>query len=556
MAHAGEALFRSERGLTALEKFCAVTRLTVRVYGFDDRPLSEPIHPTPLFQVFAAGGGPPAAFIERLRPPPGANGAGILVEESGVATVGTTFRVEGEIVCRAVAGPVMVAHLTERDAQQIGRASGLSFDAVWLAVRKELPVPRQRLELYGELLQVVGETLLSDDHRARRLEEALARLETSDRAKDVFLATLSHELRTPLTAIAGWMRILQTGHPDAAALAHGLDVIERNTKLQGRLIEDLLDVSRAIAGKVDLDVRRVELHPVVAAALDAIRPAADAKRIRLEIDLDTSVGIVSGDRDRLGQIVSNLLTNAVKFTPLEGRIEVRLRRVGSHALITVTDTGAGIAPDFLPHLFERFRQVHPGPTRSQGGLGLGLALVKHLSELHGGTVRVESAGAGQGSTFTVMLPLLGDVGGDTASAAPATEVDRQDDLNGIRILLVEDHPDTREMLTIALQGRGAEVAAVSSAAEALKALDRRQPHVIVSDIGLNGDDGYELLRRIRALEAGRRDLTPAIAVTALSGAEDRDRALAAGYQRHLAKPLDVAVLARVVVQLVGRGAVP
>jgi CheY-like chemotaxis protein len=338
-------------------------------------------------------------------------------------------------------------------------------------------------------------------------------------------------------------------------LAHGLEVIARNTKLQARLIEDLLDVSRAIAGKVDLDVRPVLLGPIVEAALDGVRPAADTKRIHLQAALDMSVGFVSGDRDRLGQIVSNLLTNAVKFTPPGGRVDVRLRRVGSQAEIIVSDTGAGIAAEFLPHLFERFHQSQVRATTiGQRGLGLGLALVKHLTELHGGTVRAESAGVDQGSRFTVILPVRDDVRGDAATAPAVTpsKLDRPDDLEGVRILLVEDHPDTRELLTIALQARGANVTAVSSAAETLKALQRIQPHVIVSDIGLNGDDGYELMRQIRVFEAGRGDTTPAVAVTALSGAEDRRRALAAGYQHHLAKPVDAAELARVVAQLVRR----
>lgn len=554
MPHAGEALFRSERGRTALEKFCAVTHLTVRVYGTDDNPLSEPIRPTPLFGLFAGGGDRPEAFIERLRPLPGENRAAILVEESGLATVRTAFRVEGDVVCSAVAGPVVVAHLTERDAQQIARSSGLPFAAVWHTVRKELPIPRERLELYGELLQVVGETLLSDDFRSRRLEEALARLETSDQAKDVFLATLSHELRTPLTAITGWMHILRAGNLDAAAVTHGLDVVERNTKLQVRLIEDLLDVSRAVAGKVDLELRPVPLGQVVEASLDALRPAADAKRIRLTAVVDTSVGLVSGDRDRLGQIVSNLLTNAVKFTPANGRVDVRLRRVASAAELSVSDTGSGIAPEFLPHVFERFRQAQAGLTRSHGGLGLGLALVKHLAEMHGGAVRAESAGADQGATFTVVLPLIDDIQGAPVSAlfALPNAGERLHGLNGIRILLVEDHLDTREVMTIALRGRGADVTAVASAAEALKVVDRLRPHAIVSDIRLEGDDGYALMREIRTREARRGSMTPAIAVTAFSSAEDRHRAFAAGYQRHLAKPIDAGALTRAVAELVGR----
>ena len=551
MPHTDQGLFRSERGRTALEKYCAVTHLTVRVYGADDGPLSGPIYPTLLYQLFAGGGDRSAAFVERLRPPPGEHNSPVVVEDSGLATVGTVVRFEGDVVCTAVAGPVLVAHLTHQDAQRIVRASGVPFDAVWIAARKELPIPRPRLELYGELLQVVGETLLSDHYRSRRLEDALTRLETADRAKDLFLATLSHELRTPLTAIRGWMQILRAKNSDAAIMAHGLDVIDRNTKLQARLIEDLIDVSRAIAGKVDLDLRPTELAAVLDAAIDAVRPAADAKQIGLQAVFDAAGATVSGDRDRLGQIVSNLLTNAIKFTPAGGNVEVRLRRLHSHAEIIVRDDGAGIAAEALPHLFERFRQVNPSLTTTPGGgLGLGLALVKHLAELHGGTVRADSAGEGRGAAFTVTLPVLNDVRGH-AEPAPR-EADRAARLKGIRVLVVEDHPDTRELMTMVLEGRGAFVTAVASAEETLIALGRLKPHVIVSDIGLGRDDGYELMRKIRHLEAGGDDTTPAVAVTALSGAEDRDRAFAAGYQRHLAKPVDAAALARVVADLAGR----
>jgi PAS domain S-box-containing protein len=392
---------------------------------------------------------------------------------------------------------------------------------------------------------------------------ARAEAERVSRMKDEFLATLSHELRTPLNAILGWSQILRAGEPSRDDLVQGLETIERNARAQTRLIEDLLDMSRIISGKVRLDVQAVDLAGVIDAAVETVRPAAEAKGVRLRKVLDPHAGPVRGDPGRLQQVVWNLLTNAIKFTPRDGRVEVALERVSSHLEVSVSDTGVGIHPDFLPHVFERFRQGDASTTRSHGGLGLGLSIVKNLVELHGGTTRAKSPGEGRGATFIVHLPL---------SAARLTEPDRQHptspravgplapgvpprdapDLAGLKVLLVDDEPDARVLITRVLADSRASVVAAASAAEALEALDRDRPHVLVSDIGMPGVDGYEFIRRVRTRPDASGAALPAVALTAFARPEDRLRALHAGYQMHVAKPVEPAELLAVVASLTGR----
>ena len=390
---------------------------------------------------------------------------------------------------------------------------------------------------------------------ARRTATAIdnARLfrhaQEANRAKDEFLATLSHELRTPLHAMLGWTGMLRRGTIDAAERNRAIEVIERNTRLQAQLIEDLLDVSRIVTGKLRLDVRPVELPPIIEAALDAVRVAAAAKAIQIETALDSDVGPVSGDPDRLQQVVWNLLSNAIKFTPRDGRVSVRLDTVAGHARIRVSDTGAGISPAFLPHLFERFRQADSTATRAHGGLGIGLALVRHLVELHGGRVRAESEGEGHGATFTVELPLLAVT---TTPVALRSELPRAPDglptLDGVRVLVVDDELDARELVTAVLERCGAVVEVAASAAEAMTTLEQSVPDVLVSDVGLPGEDGYALVRKLRSLDADRARI-PAVALTAYAHPADRTRALLAGFQMHLAKPIEPEELAAVVANL-------
>ncbi len=391
--------------------------------------------------------------------------------------------------------------------------------------------------------------------REIRLARELA--ETASRGKDEFLATISHELRTPLNAMMGWAQLLQLQPDNREKLDRGLVTIVRNAKLQAQLIDDLLDVSRIVSGKMRLEVRAVDLSRVIDSALDSVRPAALAKQIRLRRLLDPLAGPVAGDPDRLQQVIWNLVSNAVKFTPARGHVEVRLERVNSHIEILVSDTGIGIAPELLPHVFDRFRQYDYGPVGKQGGLGLGLAIVRNLVELHGGTVRVKSPGEGRGSTFIVSLPVSiahldatrnGRVHPTAAADEPSLE-DPTIDLQGVRVLVIDDEPDARETIQQILELCHAEVWTAASAAEGFAELERRRPDILVSDIGLPGEDGYSLIRRVRALPAERGGRTPALALTAFARGEDRRRALLAGFQMHLSKPVEISELAAVVANL-------
>ncbi len=405
----------------------------------------------------------------------------------------------------------------------------------------------------------------AEEERARLLasaQAARAEAETANQAKDEFLATLSHELRTPLSAILGWARMLRTMKLDQDKATRALETIERNARLQAQLVEDVLDVSRIVTGKLRLDVRLAELRPIIEAALDVVRPAADAKAIRLEFTPDSSVGPIAADPDRLQQVIWNLLSNGVKFTPHGGRIEIRLENADTDVRITVSDTGQGISPDFLPSVFERFRQADSTAARAHGGLGLGLAIVRHLVELHGGTVLASSKGLGQGATFTVNLPLMGirteppDPSRPYPILRDGGRFEAPSALSGLRILVVDDEPDSRELFIAALEGCGAEVIAAASVTEALEALERLRPDVLVSDIGMPGVDGYDLIRRVRALESGRGKRLPALALTAYARPEDRARALAAGFDRHAAKPAEPGDLVKTVAAMAGRIASP
>ena len=385
--------------------------------------------------------------------------------------------------------------------------------------------------------------------RAELLEReraARAEAEAANRTKDEFLAVLSHELRTPINAVFGWARMLRGKSADSDALARGLEVIERNAEAQVRLIEDLLDVSRIVTGKMRLDVQPVNVATSVEAAVESVRHAAQAKEIQLDADLDQRADVVSGDPDRLRQVVWNLLSNAIKFTPRGGRVLVRLSRVGSRIELQVSDTGPGIAPELLPHVFERFRQGDSTSTRQQAGLGLGLALVKHIVELHGGDVRVESGEQG-GAVFTVELPtslatrpgLSGPAEADGGPSVPDVS------LAGLRLLLVDDDRDTLELFTRVLGGRGAEIRTATSVPEALVHFADWRPDVLISDVEMPGEDGYALIRRVRELGAD----VPAVAVTAYGRMEDRVRLLAAGYTIHVTKPVEPAELVTVLAVL-------
>jgi len=442
----------------------------------------------------------------------------------------------------AIAVPMVTRQRTV-GAITLVRTSEHAYGAIDVALAEELA--------RRAALAVDNATLFSEADQAR------AQAESANRAKDEFLAVLSHELRTPMNAVYGWARMLQMGQIDSATTPRALDAIVRNAHVQLQLIDDLLDVSRIISGKMRLDIRPVDLPRVLEAALDAVRPAADAKGLRLQPLIDPSAGPLNGDPDRLQQVVWNLLMNAVKFTPRDGRIQLALQRVNSHVEIVVSDTGAGIRSELLPLIFDRFKQGESGTTRNQGGLGIGLALVRHLVELHGGSVTAESPGEGKGSTFRVKLPLVAALvaAGEervhpTARQAPPSY--RGPSLRGLRVLVVDDDPDALDLVATILRRAEAEARLCTSPPEALDVLRSWKPHVLVSDIEMPGEDGYSLIRKVRELSGSEGGQIPAVALTAYGRPEDRVRTLSAGYSMHVAKPVDPVELGVIVANLAGR----
>ena len=404
----------------------------------------------------------------------------------------------------------------------------------------------------------VRDYLAAEELSKNELKHAIQRAEDASSLKDEFLATVSHELRTPLMAVLGWTHLLRTNNLDDAGKQRALETIERNARSQQQLIEDLLDVSRIISGKLRLDVRAVAPSTFIAAAVESVRPAADAKEISLEVIGDADVSSISGDAGRLQQVVWNLLSNAIKFTPQGGHVELRCVRSGSNVEISIKDSGQGISPDFLPYVFERFRQADMKTTRVHGGLGLGLAIVRQLVELHGGTVEVASEGEGKGATFLVKLPVLpvyqNIPPSDFTSQVKGKDSEEEwaDELAGLKVLVVDDEPDTCELLRSLLSRCGAEVTAANSAEEAFRLFKLEHPDVMVSDIGMPREDGYELMRKVRALPPDKGGNVPAVALTAYARAEDRLRALRAGYQMHVSKPVELAELVAIVASLGNR----
>jgi PAS domain S-box-containing protein len=420
------------------------------------------------------------------------------------------------------------------------------------------------LEFAGETVAIaairdITERRKAEAERARLIQEQAARVEAeaASRMKDEFLAILSHELRTPLNAVYGWARLLQGGQLKKADATRAVEAIVRNSNAQVQLIDDLLDISRIVTGKMRLEVRPVDLPVVIEAALDTVRPAAAAKRIRLEAVLDRDAGPIMGDPDRLQQVIWNLLMNGVKFTPKDGRVQIQLQRVNSHVEIVVSDTGQGISPVVLPLIFGRFMQATSSSTRPHSGLGVGLALVKHLVELHGGSVAAQSDGEGKGATFIVRLPLPipEESSGPVPRLRPATVLEPTSAgvrLDGLRILVVDDDRDALDMVSAIFSGAGATVRACASAPEALDALRQWRADVLVSDIEMPGKDGYSLIRDVRALGDEQGGRTPAVALTAYGRAEDRVRTLSAGYDLHLAKPVDPEELTIIIAGLAAR----
>jgi PAS domain S-box-containing protein len=440
------------------------------------------------------------------------------------------------------------------EMQQAVRISPLSHEGQVIGTLTIIEDVTERVAREAELqAQIEARTRLLASEKLARSEA-----ERANRLKDEFLATISHELRNPLNAIMGWAHMLQLGKLNEANTERAVETIYRNAKSQSQLVSDLLDVSRIISGKLRLDVRTVDLIYIINAAIDSIRPAADAKGIRLQTMLDPAAGPISGDADRLQQIVWNLLTNAVKFTPKSGKIQVKLQRIDSHVEIIVSDSGVGISKEFLPYVFDRFRQADASTTRIHGGLGLGLSIVRQLVDLHGGSVGVESEGEGKGATFIITLPFVGVINqkdGETVAVTKIDEIvtfDGLPSLQGLKVLVVDDEADTRELIREVLKECGSEVVMSRSAAEALEALEQHNPDILISDLGMPDEDGYSLISKIRSLPPERGGQIPAAALTAYARAEDRMRVLRSGFQFHLPKPVDSAELVTVVASLAGR----
>jgi signal transduction histidine kinase/ActR/RegA family two-component response regulator len=434
--------------------------------------------------------------------------------------------------------PLLVLVTADSNVEMMLETVGINANVTVLERPLRIPILRSTIR-----------ALLRARRRQYETRDLLIKLNETDRQKDLFLATLSHELRTPLTAITGWIRLIRSGVLDGNTNSRGLAAIERNAAIQSQLIEDILSVSRIITGKLRLELREVDLSSIIRGAIDTLRPTADAKQIQIKQTIPYPVKPIEGDPDRLHQVFWNLLSNAIKFTSPGGTVSIGLEFQPTATTITVTDTGKGIAPDFLPYVFDHFRQEDSSYTREQGGLGLGLAIVQRLVKLHGGNVSAQSAGTNKGATFVVRLPAaLPAAAAGSSSDMPMSDpvpiytVPEARDLEHVRILLIEDHEDTREMLTTALHQRGAKVIPAGSVQEALRSFRFSKPDLIVSDIGLPAQDGYEFLSEVVKLQTSGEPAVPAIALTGYATANDRERAMKAGYALHLAKPVDVDVL--------------
>lgn len=439
------------------------------------------------------------------------------------------------------------SYLGEISLHQCDREREWTADEVTLmtAVADHCAIAIHQAQLYQQAQTELTERKRLEDvlrHQAEQLEQA-------NRLKDEFLAIVSHELRTPLSTILCWSQLLRNKNFNDSTLNKAISSIERNAQAQAKIIDDILDMSRIIRNSIRLNTCSVDLATIIKAAIEDMRPIAEPKKIEVESVLSPSVGLISGDPGRLQQLIWNLLSNAVKFTPDEGRVQIRLYSTGNYAQIIISDTGIGISPDFLPYIFERFRQADSTSTREHGGLGLGLAIVRHLVELHGGTVHAASEGEGKGATFTVQLPLQKEKL-DPNSHSSSISHPSLPTLNGLRVLLVDDDTDTCESLSAVLRQYGAQVTAVTSARAAFAAFADVKPDILISDIGMPEEDGYSLLSRVRNLESEQKRQTPAIALTAFARDEDRTQALETGFQIHMPKPVEPAQLVSVVAHLV------
>jgi signal transduction histidine kinase/ActR/RegA family two-component response regulator len=528
MAGQDDTLFGDAAWRPALEKYAEVTRLTVVVYGVGEKIVSGPIHPTPLFQLFQERGYEPGIFADcarRCLAQIAERPAVVVAPSYGLAVVGTSLVLEGRIVGAAVAGYAFLDFSQASAVERLARDAGVAFSEIWSVARTTQPVPERRLVVHGELLQVLGDTILRENYRTRQLAVAAA-------DKDKFLAVISHELRTPLSPILLWTELLRR---DPTRLTRALDVIERNARLEARMVEDLVELSRTTHGPIAVNLQARDLRGEIGSAVASVLELATEKSIDVRFEEGDEPLPVDVDPDRLHQVFRNILGNALKFTPAGGSIAVSLARDGEHATVTIQDTGHGITPEFLPFVFDMFRQEAEGPERRRGGLGIGLALVKRLVELHGGEIAVTSAGTGHGTTVAIRLPL---VQAPPALVAPPSTAAAADSsatpLAGLRILVVEDSEDIREAITAMLEELGAQVRGASDGVEGLEAVRNHRPDVVLCDLVMPVMDGFEFIKRVHAAAADQRP--PVIAITGLGSAANRQRTRRAGFHARLDKP--------------------
>lgn len=533
-------LFGSDLWKPALDKYSEVTGLTVELYGLGGRVVLASTNPTPLVALFREYGFEPGLFAESARRCLGQSVSrpAVLVDEfRGLTVIGTSLVLEGAIVGAAVAGYALARFSQVAEVQRWSKSAKVPFDRLWNIVRRQPPVPERRLLLNGELLQVLGDALLRENYHTRQYEEIVVRLKAASTAKDEFLAVLSHELRTPLGPILGWASVLKNN--ESPKVRQAAEAIARNVLLESRLIEDLLDVNQITRGVLRLDLEIHDLSALIHAALEMSAQDIEKKAIRLEFMEAGEPLFVEGDAVRLQQVFGNVISNAVKFTPDGGQIGITISREKDGAKVAVADSGVGIAPEFLPHVFDVFRQQEQGTRRQYPGLGIGLSLVKRLTELHNGTVSVDSAGPGQGTEVRVQLPLASapsklDASGVVGAKPPAQA------LAGLSILVVDDVQDARETLRALLQHAGADVLVARSGREALDMVQTSNIDLVLCDLGMPQMDGFEFNHELHRRASSSR--LPVVAVSALASDADQRRTLEAGFEGHIKKPFDEAAV--------------